>query len=101
MTQDQAAEEVQALVDQIVNSQSRPAPSVTVQVIPGSPPPNSSTAGTTPTSWSWARGAAAASAGGAGSVSSQVAYDVACPVVIIFPPLAAVQAGMRGAARFP
>ena len=37
MTQNQAAEEVQALVDQIVNSQSRPAPPVAVQVIPGSP----------------------------------------------------------------
>ena len=36
LTQDQAAEEVQELVDQAVSSQSGPAP-VTVQVIPGSP----------------------------------------------------------------
>ena len=63
LTQDQAPEEVQALVDQAVNSQSGPAPPVTVQVIPGSPLPNSSTPGTTPTCWSWAHGAAAASAG--------------------------------------
>jgi hypothetical protein len=37
LTQDQAAEEVQELVDQAVSSQSGPAPPVTVQVIPGSP----------------------------------------------------------------
>ena len=37
LNQDQAAEEVQALVDQTVNSPSGPAPPVTVQVIPGSP----------------------------------------------------------------
>ena len=37
LTQDQAAEEVQELVDLAVSSQSGPAPPVTVQVIPGSP----------------------------------------------------------------
>ena len=89
-------------MDQMVNSrQSRPAPPVTVQVIPGSPPPNSSTPGHDADVLVVGSRAAAASAGGAGSVSSQVACDVACPVVIMFPPLAAVQAGMRGAARFP
>ena len=101
LTKDQAAEEVQALVDQMVNSQSRPAPPVTVQVIPGSPPAELVDAGHDADVLVVGSRAAAASAGGAGSVSSQVAYDVACPVVIIFPPLAAVQAGMRGAARFP
>ena len=37
LNQDRAAQDVQALVDQAVNSQSGPAPPVTVQVIPGSP----------------------------------------------------------------
>ena len=37
LTQDQAVEEVQELVDQAVSSQSGRAPPVTVQVIPGSP----------------------------------------------------------------
>ena len=64
LTQDQAAEEVQELVDQAVSSQSGPAPPVTVQVIPG-----------------------------AGSASSQVACDAACPVVVTVQPLAAVRAG--------
>ncbi len=38
---------------------------------------------------------------GLGSVSSQVAFDAPYPVVIIFQPLAAGQAGMRGVAWFP
>ena len=66
------AEEVQELVDQAVSSRSGLAPPVTVQVIPG-----------------------------AGSVSSQVVCDAACPVVVTVQPLAAGRAGVRGAARSP
>ena len=66
------AEEVQELVDQAVSSQSGPAPPVTVQVIPG-----------------------------AGSVSSQVACDAACPVVVTVQPLAAGRAGVRACGAPP
>ena len=87
LTQDQAAEEVQELVDQAVSSQSGPAPPVTVQVIPGSPAAELLGAGHA------RRPAGRGLAGqrrpwpaGVGSVSGQVASDAACPVVIIFPP---------------
>ena len=102
LTQDQAAEEVQALVDQAVNSQSGPAPPVTVQVIPGSPAAELLDAGHhADLLVVGSRGSGGLGPRGVGSVSSQVAYDAPCPVVIIFPPLAAGQAGMQGAARFP
>ena len=99
-TQDQAAEEVQALVDQAVSSQSGPAPPVTVQVIPGSPATELIAAGQhADLLVVGSRGSGGLGRRGAGSVSSQVAYDAPCPVVIIFPPTAAGQAGMQGAAR--
>jgi nucleotide-binding universal stress UspA family protein len=102
LNQDQAAEEVQALVDQAVNSQSGPAPPVTVRELPGSPPAELVDAGhDADLLVVGSRGSGSLGRRGLGSVSSQVAYDAPCPVVIIFPPLAAGQAGMRGAARFP
>ena len=102
LTQDQAAEEVLALADQAVGRRSGPVPPVTVRMMPGWPAAELLDAGHGATCWSWARVAAAASAGGgAGSVSRQVAYDVLCPVVIIFQPVAASHAGKRDAAQFP
>ena len=102
LTQDQAAEEVQALVDQTVNSQSGPATPVTVQVTPGSPATELIDAGhDADLLVVGSRGSGGLGRRGAGSVSSQVAYDAPCPVVIIFPPTAAGQAGMRGVPRFP
>jgi nucleotide-binding universal stress UspA family protein len=87
LTQDQAAEEVQALVDQAVSSQSGPAPPVTVQVIPGSPAAELIDAGhDADLLVVGSRGSGGLGRRGVGSVSSQVAYDAACPVVIIFPP---------------
>ena len=98
LTQDQAAEEVQALVDQAVSSQSGPAPPVTVKVLPGSPAAELLDAGhDADLLVVGSRGSGGLGRRGVGSVSSQVAYDAPCPVVIIFPPLAAGQAGMRGA----
>jgi nucleotide-binding universal stress UspA family protein len=100
LNQDQAAEEVQALVDQVVSSQSGPAPPVTVQVIPGSPAAELIDAGhDADLLVVGSRGSGGLGRRGVGSVSSQVAYDSPCPVVIIFPPTAAGQAGMQGAAR--
>ena len=102
LTQDQAAEEVQELVDQTVNSQSGPAPPVTVQVIPGSPATELIDAGHDAALLVvGSRGSGGLGRRGVGSVSSQVAYAAPCPVVIIFPPTAAAQAGMRGVPRFP
>lgn len=101
LTQDQAAEEVQELVDLAVSSQSGPAPPVTVQVIPGSPAAELIDAGhDADLLVMGSRGSGGLGQLGVGSVSSQVAYDSPCPVVIIFSPTAAGQAGMRGAARF-
>ena len=101
LTQDQAAEEVRALVDHAVSSQSGPAPPVTVQVVPGSPATELIDAGyDADLLVVGSRGSRGLGRRGAGSVSSQVAYDAPCPVVIIFPPTAAGQAGMR-APRFP
>jgi nucleotide-binding universal stress UspA family protein len=100
--QDQATKEVQALVDQAVSSQSGPTPPFTVQAIPGSPAAELVDAGQDADLLVMgSRGSGGLGRRGLGSVSSQVAYDAPCPVVIIFPPLAAGQAGMRGAARFP
>ena len=102
VNQDQAAEEVQALVDQAVNGQCGPAPPVTVQVISGSPAAELLDAGhDADLLVVGSRGSGGLSQPGVGSVSSQVAYDAPCPVVIIFPPTAAGQAGMQRAARFP
>ena len=102
LTQDQAAEEVQALVDQVVNSQSGPAPPVTVQVIPGSPAAELLDAGhDADLLVVGSRGSSGLGRRGLGSVSSQVAYDAPCPVVIIFQPLAPVGQACGGAARFP
>jgi nucleotide-binding universal stress UspA family protein len=87
LTQDQVAEEVQELVDQAVNSQSRPAPPVTVQVIPGSPAAELLGAGQhADLLVVGSRGSGGLGRRGVGSVSSQVAWDAACPVVIIFQP---------------
>jgi nucleotide-binding universal stress UspA family protein len=87
LTQDQAAEEVQALVDQAVSGQSGSAPPVTVQVIPGSPAAELIDAGhDADLLVVGSRGSGGLGRRGVGSVSSQVAYDAACPVVIIFPP---------------
>jgi len=87
LTQDQAAEEVQELVDQVVSSQPGPAPPVTVQVIPGSPAAELLSAGQhADLLVVGSRGSGGLGRLGVGSVSSQVAYDAACPVVIIFPP---------------
>ena len=100
LTQDQAAEEVQELVDLAVSSQSGPAPPVAVQVIPGSPAAELLGAGhDADLLVVGSRGSGGLGQLGAGSVNSQVAYDSPCPVVIIFPPAAAGQAGMQGAAR--
>ena len=102
LTQDQAAEEVQALVDQAVSSQSGPTPPVTVQVIPGSPATELIDAGHDAALLVvGSRGSGGLGRRGAGSVSSQVAYDAPCPVVIIFPPTAAGHAGMRGRCAVP
>ena len=102
LTQDQAAEEVQALVDQAVSSQSGSAPPVTVQVIPGSPATELIDAGHDAALLVvGSRGGGGLGRRGLGSVSSRVAYDAPCPVLIIFPPTAAGQAGMRRVARFP
>jgi nucleotide-binding universal stress UspA family protein len=85
LTQDQVAEEVQELVDQAVSSQSGPAPPVTVQVIPGSPAAELLSAGYhADLLVVGSRGSGGLSQLGVGSVSSQVAYDARCPVVIIF-----------------
>ncbi|WP_422286188.1 universal stress protein [Trebonia sp.] len=102
LNQNQAAQDVQALVDQAVNSQSGPAPPVTVQVIPGSPAAELLDAGHhADLLVVGSRGSGGLGPRGVGSVSSQVAYDAPCPVVIIFPPLAAGQAGRHaGRPRF-
>ena len=81
---DQMPREVQALVDKAVRSLCEPVPPVTVRVIPGSPASELTHA---------ARGAdllvvGSCGSGGIGrlklgSVTSQVAYDAPCPVVII------------------
>ena len=87
LTQDQAAEEVQELVDQAVSSQSGPAPPVTVQVIPGSPAAELLGAGHgADLLVVGSRGSGGLDQRGVGSVSSQVAYDAPCPVVVIFSP---------------
>ncbi len=64
LSQDQAAEEVQALVGQAIGSRPGPAPPVAVQVLPGSPAPELIGPGTPPACWSWARVAVAASGSG-------------------------------------
>jgi nucleotide-binding universal stress UspA family protein len=81
---DQMAGEVQAMVDKAVSSLCGPVPPVTIRVIPGSPATELTHA---------ARGAdllvmGSSGSGGIGrltlgSVTSQVAYDAPCPVVII------------------
>ena len=87
LAQDQVAEEVQELVDQAVSSQSGPAPPVTVQVILGSPAAELLGAGYhTDLLVVGSRGSGGLSRRGLGSVSSQVAGDAPCPVVIIFQP---------------
>ena len=89
-------------MDQAVNGQCGPAPPVTVQVISGSPAAELLDAGhDADLLVVGSRGSGGLSQPGVGSVSSQVAYDAPCPVVIIFPPTAAGQAGMQRAARFP
>ena len=87
---DQMAGEVRALVNKAVSSLCGPVPPVTVRVIPGSPATELTHA---------AHGAdllvvGSCGSGGIGwltlgSVTSQVAYDAPCPVVIIPRPLTA------------
>ena len=74
-------------MDQAVSSQSGPTGPVTVQVIPGSPAAELLSAGyhADPLVVG-SRGSGGLSQLGVGSVSSQVAYDAPCPVVIIFQP---------------
>jgi len=87
LTQDQVTEEVQELVDQAVNSQSGPAPPVAVQVIPGSPAAELLGAGYyADLLVVGSRGSGGLGQLGVGSVSSQLACDAPCPVVIIFQP---------------
>ena len=70
-----------------MSSQSGPAPPVTVQVIPGSPAAELLGAGRgADLLVVGSRGSGGLGRLGVGSVSSHVAYDAACPVVIIFSP---------------
>jgi nucleotide-binding universal stress UspA family protein len=101
LNQDQAAEEVQALVEQTVNSKSGPAPPVTVQVIPGSPAAELVDAGhDADLLVVGSRGSGGLGRRGLGSVSSQVAFDAPYPVVIIFQP-GSHQLGSRGIDDLP
>ena len=87
LNQGQVGEEVQALVDQAVSSLPGPAPPVTVQVIPGSPAAELIGAGhAAGLLVVGSRGSGSGGLGqeGLGSVSSQVAWEAPCPVVIIF-----------------
>ena len=90
LNQDQVGEEVQALVDQAISSLSGPLSPVTVQVIPGSPAAELICAGhAAGLLVVGSRGSGGLGQEGLGSVSSQVAWDAPCPVVIIFQPSAA------------
>ena len=91
LNQDQVGEEVQALVDQAISSLSGPpAARSPLQVIPGSPAAELICAGhAAGLLVVGSRGSGGLGQEGLGSVSSQVAWDAPCPVVIIFQPSAA------------
>ena len=85
LSQDQAAEEVQALVGQAMGSRPGPAPPVTVQVLAGSPTAELIGAGhAAGLLVVGSRSSGGLGQRGLGSVSSQAAWDAPCPVVIIF-----------------
>jgi nucleotide-binding universal stress UspA family protein len=98
---DQAAGEVQALVDQAVSRRPGPALPVTVEVITGSPAAELiGAARDADLLVVGARGTGGLTRRGVGSVTSRVAYEARCPVVIIFGPSAArLRAGRAAASR--
>jgi nucleotide-binding universal stress UspA family protein len=95
---DQAVEEVQALAGKVAGCRPGPVPPVTVRVIVGSPAAELMSA---------ARGADLLVVGsrggrgfgrrGLGSVSSRVAYEAPCPVIIIFQPTSTHLSARRAA----
>jgi nucleotide-binding universal stress UspA family protein len=96
---DQACEEVQELVDQAVSRRPGPALPVTVQVTTGSPAAALiGAARDADLLVLGARGSGGLQRRGVGSVSSQVADEARCPVVIIFRPAAARLRAGRAAA---
>jgi len=87
---DQAAEEVQALVNQAMSRRCGPALPVTVGVMTGSPAAELiGAARDADLLVVGARGSGGSTRRGIGSVSSQAVYEARCPVVIIFRPRAA------------
>ena len=97
LDQQRAVRKAQALVDTAVSSLPGPAPPVTVRVVTGSPAAELITAGRDADLLVvGSRGHGASGRSGPGAVSSQVAYDGPCPVVIILQPfLAPARAGRR------
>lgn len=95
--QQRAVRKTQALVDKALSSLPGPAPPVTVRVVTGSPAAELIAAGhDADLLVIGSRGYGAAGRPGPGAVSSQVAYDGPCPVVIILQPfLAPTRAGRR------
>jgi nucleotide-binding universal stress UspA family protein len=87
LDQERAARKVQALVDKAASNMSGPVPPITLRVIPGSPAAQLIAAGRyADLLVVGSRGTGGFGQLGPGSVSSQVAYDSSCPVVIIFRP---------------
>lgn len=90
LDQERAALKVQALVDKAATNLPGPAPPVTLRVIPGSPAAELIAAGRDADLLVVGlRGSGGFGQLGPGSVSSQVAYDASCPVVIVLQPQAA------------
>ena len=90
LNMNQAAEEVRTLVDQAVSRRPGPAVPVTVEMVTGSPAAELiGAARDADLLVVGARGSGGLTQRGVGSVSSQVAYEARCPVVIIFRPSAA------------
>jgi nucleotide-binding universal stress UspA family protein len=97
---DQAVEEIQALVDHAVSRRPGPALPVTVRVITGSPAAELvSAARDADLLVVGARGSGGLSRRGVGSVSSQVAHEARCPVIIVFQPSAWLRPGRTAASR--
>lgn len=87
LDQDQMTGEVQALVDNALSGLSGPVPPVIVRVIAGSPADELISAGRDADLLVVGlRGSGGLGRSGPGSVSSQVAYDAPCPVVILLQP---------------
>jgi nucleotide-binding universal stress UspA family protein len=85
---DQAVEEVQALVGRVIGRRPGPAPPVTVSVVVGSPAAELIGAARDADRLAvGSRGSGGLERRGLGSVSSRVAYEAPCPVVILFQPL--------------